>query len=56
MIISNFHLKNITIVPFEANSPWVVDSYTVLPKPVSLEFLQSVGWWNPEIIQAYSTI
>jgi len=49
-------LKSITVVPFEANSPLVVDSYTMLPKPVSLELLQSVRWRNPQIIQVSSTI
>jgi hypothetical protein len=43
-------------VPLEANSPLVVDSYAMLPKPVSLEFFKPVGWRNPEIIQVLSTI
>jgi len=37
MIVDHFHLKRIMVMLFEANSPLVVDSYTMLPKPFSPE-------------------
>jgi len=59
VIINNFHLKSVTVVPFEANSPLVVDSYTPLLHKDALEStayshqkgvstLRGVGPYGPE--------
>ncbi len=43
---------SISLTPYKANSPLVIDANTVLTRTVSFEFLQAVGWWNAQIFQA----
>jgi len=46
MIVRDFHFVSIVSAPFEANSVLIVDSYAVLPKPITVQFLQPVSGRN----------
>jgi hypothetical protein len=39
------------LVPTEAYSPLIVDTYTVLTESVSGEFLQAIARWNSEVMK-----
>lgn len=51
MIINDLNLKSIAIFPNEADSPLIIDSNTVLSKPVALQLLQPIRWRNPQRVQ-----
>jgi len=51
MIIHDFYVIGITIDPFEAYPPLIVDPDAVLPCPVAAKLLQPVGWRDAEIVQ-----
>lgn len=51
MIIHDFYVIGVTIDPFEAYSPLIVDPDTVLPCPVPAELLQPICWRDADIIQ-----
>jgi len=42
MVVHNLNLYCIGIDPAEADAPLVVDPYTVLPRPIAMECLQSI--------------
>jgi hypothetical protein len=56
MIIHDLYVIGITIDPFKAYPPLIVDPNAVLPCPVAAELLQPVGWWNAEIVQCEGII
>jgi hypothetical protein len=39
------------LMPTEAYSPLIVDTYAVLAESVSGEFLQTIAGWNTEILK-----
>ena len=51
MIIHDFYVISITIDPFKAYPPLIVDPDAVLPCPVAAELLQPVCWRNAEVVQ-----
>jgi alanine-alpha-ketoisovalerate/valine-pyruvate aminotransferase len=51
MIIHDLDVKRVAILPEEANAPLIVNSHTPLSAPIPCEFFQSIGGWNPQIIQ-----
>jgi len=51
MIIHDFYIIGITIDPFEANPPLIVDPDAILPCPITAELLQPVCWRDAEIVQ-----
>ncbi len=56
VIINNFNVMDVSIVPFEANSPLVIDSYTVLANSFSFQFFKAIPWWNFKIVQTYGSV
>ena len=51
MIIHNFHVQRILIVPAETHAPLVIDPDAVLAFPVGLQRLQMVPKRHPQIVQ-----
>lgn len=51
MTIHDLHFKGITIPPFKADTPLLVDADAVLSYPVPFELLQAVCRWNTQVIQ-----
>ena len=51
MIIHDFYVVSISIEPFKAYPPLVIDPDAVLTCTVAAELLQPVCWRNVEIIQ-----
>ena len=51
MIIHDLYVIGITIDPFKAYPPLVIDPDAVLPCPVAAKLLQPVCWWNTKIVQ-----
>jgi vacuolar iron transporter family protein len=49
VIVHNFHPIRISVLPFEANTPLVINSDTPLPAPPTLELFQPVGWRNSQV-------
>jgi hypothetical protein len=43
MIVNNFHVVSISVVPMKADSPLIVDPNAVLTVPVAVKLLQSVS-------------
>jgi hypothetical protein len=56
MIVYNLHLVRITVFPFEAHSPSIIDADTVLTSAIAFQFFQSVGWRYSQVLQRYSPV
>ena len=51
MVVNDFNVVSIPILPVEADAPLIVDLNAVLPRTMALEFLQSVAGRYPQIGQ-----
>jgi hypothetical protein len=51
MIIHDFHVPGVAIVPAKADSPLVVHANAVLAQPVVLERLKTISRRRPEFVQ-----
>jgi hypothetical protein len=49
MVIDDFNLGRIAVLPAETDSPLIIDSNTVLTAPISGESFQSISGWDPQI-------
>jgi hypothetical protein len=56
MVIRDFHVVSIWSTPNEADSVLIVDSYAVLPLPVTVQLFQPISGWNLQVIQREGTI
>ena len=56
MVVHNFHISRRSAVPFEADSPLLVDSDAKLSFALALECLQSVAGWGSQFSGAYFKI
>jgi hypothetical protein len=56
MVVDDFNLKDMAIIPAETNSPLVIHSNAVLPFPVTLESFEPICRRNSEIIQTFGSI
>jgi hypothetical protein len=54
VIVNYFNIMGISIFPYEADAPLVIYPDTVLPGPITLEFLKPIGWGNPQGFQLTS--
>ena len=52
MIICDFHIVDIPVLPNKTNAQLPVDANTVLSLPVSAQGFQAIGRWSAEIIKA----
>lgn len=51
VVIYDFNVFNVSVVPCEADSPFVIDSDAMLTLPVTLERFQTVAGGNPQVIE-----
>lgn len=51
MVISNLHIEGIPILPPKADTPLFVDTNTMLPRAITRQLFQVVGWWYSQILQ-----
>ena len=56
MVIHDFHAIGVAVLPFETDTPSVVDANAILPHSISAQFFKSIRRWNAQIIQGYSTV
>jgi len=56
MIIYDFHIEGITILPFKTDTPSFVNADAVLPYPVSLQVFQTICRWDAQVAQSHSPI
>jgi len=52
MVVNDLDIVCVTIPKTEADPPLVIDRDRILPLSISLQAVQAVTGWNPEIIQA----
>jgi len=51
MVVGNLYRIGVPIVPLEAYPPLIIDPNAVLAPAATLEFLQSVPGWEPQVPQ-----
>lgn len=51
MVVNNLNPFWTSIAPPEADTPLIIDSDTVLPRPITAQTLEPVARRNPEVIQ-----
>ena len=56
MIVDDLDGMRVSVFPAEADPPLIVDSDAVLASSISGQFLQMIGWRNPEIAQRAGSI
>ena len=56
MVIDNFNVKSIALLPTKTYSPLIVYSDTVLTFPVAPELLQLVSRWHSQVIESFGSI
>jgi len=56
MVIDDFNIAGVSVLPDEANTPLVVYADTVPSGSISPKRFQSVGGWHPQVIQAFCLI
>jgi hypothetical protein len=49
MVINNLHLERMPIMPFEADSPLIVNPNAPLPSSITGQPFKSIRWWDPQI-------
>ena len=56
MVIRDFDIIRIAVIPAKTNSPLVIDSNAVLAFPIANQFLKTIRWWNTKVFQGISSI
>jgi hypothetical protein len=56
MIIDNFDLEGIAVMPFKTNPPLLVDGYGILSFPVTSQSMKSVSRIQHQSIQAWRSM
>jgi hypothetical protein len=56
MVVYNFHVIGVVIMPDETNPELIVNPDTVLPRPVPLEGFQVITGRAPQIFQIFRGI
>ena len=56
MIIHDFDVVRIRILPPKADSPLIVDADTVLPRAIAFQLLKSVAWRDAEVVECLGGI
>jgi hypothetical protein len=55
MVVDNLDIMSVPVTPDEAHAPLIIDSDRVLPAPIALQSLQTVGRWRSQIEQGGGT-
>jgi hypothetical protein len=56
VVINDLDVRGVTILPYETDSPLVVDPDTVLATPPALEFLQAIAWWHAKVFKRFCRV
>jgi hypothetical protein len=56
MVIHDLYFVRISVTPFKADAPLVINSYAVLAGAIPGKFFQAVSWWCSQIVQGGSRI
>jgi len=56
VVVRHFYVEGIASSPSEADSPLLIDPNAVLACPVSLQALQPIARWHPQVIDPFSRI
>jgi len=56
VIVNYFNVQRIAVFPAKADSPLIVDPYTVSPLAAAFKGLKAVSWRNPKILQPDGTV
>jgi hypothetical protein len=56
MVVSDFDLIGVAVFPYKADSPLVVDPYTVLALSIPRELLKPVTRWGTKVLQGLCPI
>ena len=51
MIVNDFHIVRLTLIPLKADSPLIVDANTVLTAPCAMQGFEAVSGGNAEVVQ-----
>ena len=49
MVSGDFYIAGVSLEPTETDTPLVIDSNTVLPRPIAFQLLKSVSRWNAQV-------
>ncbi len=50
MVVDNLYVAYVSVLPLETDPPLTIDSNTVLSPPITFKLLQTIRWWNFQII------
>jgi hypothetical protein len=56
VIIRNFHVVGVSIVPHKTDTPLIVDAYTVLPRAITLELMKSITRRHFQVHQTFGGV
>ena len=56
MIVRDLNIARLAVVPFETDTPLIVDPNAVLSLPIPAEFLESVRGWYAKVVQVFRTV
>jgi len=56
MIIDDLNIPGVSVLPLKANSPFLVNSDTVLALSVPRQSFQMIGWRYPQILYGGASI
>jgi hypothetical protein len=51
VVINDFNIEGIALVPQKTDSPLIINSYAVLTNAFSAKRLQPIGGWHAQVIQ-----
>lgn len=56
VIVRYLDSVSVSVFPRKADTPLVIDSYAILPFPISFQFLQVVRRWNSQVVLVFSVV
>ena len=56
MVIHDFHVEGVALVPVEANPPLIIDPYTVLSGTFPAKHLETISWRHTEVIKGSGVV
>jgi hypothetical protein len=46
MVVDDFDIERLPVLPAKTDTPLIVDSYAVLTCPITTEFLKTIAGWG----------
>jgi hypothetical protein len=56
VIVRNLNIEGISTLPPKADSPLIIDANAELPRPISSQFLQTIGRRHSQVIERYRAV